>query len=220
MASMNVLVYVEGPSDDLALRALLRPLLDRKRQEGVAIRFFESPRGNKKETLLTKIPQKAANILRNDHSSIVVAMPDLYPKNVAFPHETFAELQEGILSRFEEVLLNKGKAADHRLKERFRVFCFKHDMEALVLAAEEALRDYLEVTSFGKTWRRPVENQDHNEPPKRVVEQLFRMHKKRDYKDTGDAPAILGKSDLEDIKKRCSECFMPFVEFLTNLSSG
>ena len=34
---MKVIVYVEGPSDKLAMEALLRPLLERKRGNGVSI---------------------------------------------------------------------------------------------------------------------------------------------------------------------------------------
>lgn len=82
---MKVIVFVEGPSDKSALQALLRPLIELKRQEGVAIEFFDSPSGDKKETLLVKVPRKAVNILRNEPDSFVVAMPDLYPKNKAFP---------------------------------------------------------------------------------------------------------------------------------------
>ena len=59
---MRVVVYVEGPSDQTAMNILLRPLLDQKRQEAVVIKFVQSPEGDKKKILLTKIP-RAANTL-------------------------------------------------------------------------------------------------------------------------------------------------------------
>ena len=34
---MKVIVYEEGPSDKLGLTALLRPLIEKKRREGVSI---------------------------------------------------------------------------------------------------------------------------------------------------------------------------------------
>jgi hypothetical protein len=90
--------------------------------------------------VLTKVPKRAAVIIRNDPSAIVVTMPDLYPKNKAFPHETFEELKAGIVKNFDSALQSKGRKVDARLRERFKVFCFKHDLEALVLAAEPAWR--------------------------------------------------------------------------------
>jgi hypothetical protein len=83
---MKVVVYVEGPSDKAAMNSLLAPLLETKKNQGVAIDFFESPTGDKKKTLLTKVPKRAANILFNNPHAVVVIMPDLYPKNKGFPH--------------------------------------------------------------------------------------------------------------------------------------
>ena len=70
-----------------------------------------------------------SEIVRNDLSAVVVAIPDLYPKNKAFPHETFGELQAGILKNFEDALQVRGRRGDARLKERFKVFCFKYDLK-------------------------------------------------------------------------------------------
>jgi hypothetical protein len=63
---MRVVVYVEGPSDRAAMLALLGPLLEQKRQKGVKVDFFESPEGDKKTSVLTKVPKRAAAIVRND----------------------------------------------------------------------------------------------------------------------------------------------------------
>lgn len=128
----------------------------------------------------------------------MVAIPDLYPKNKAFPHETFEELQTGILKNFEDALQSRGRRGDVRLKERFKVFCFKYDLEALILAAEEVLKGRLGAKSLSVTWRIPVEDQNHNRPPKHIVEELFTKHSKR-YQATVDAPLILGASDYQAI---------------------
>ncbi|MBI1746917.1 MAG: DUF4276 family protein [Acidobacteria bacterium] len=210
------MVYVEGPSDTLAMEALLRPLLDKKKGEGVAIKFIQSPPGDKKKSLLRKVPIRAANILVNDPYSIVVAMPDLYPKDVIFPHETFDELRNGIFHNFEQALHRKINKADDRVKERFKVFCFKYDLEALVLASEKALQNRLKVDSLSVTWCIPVEDQNHERPPKRIVEAIFERHHQR-YKNTADAPIILGRSNYQEIADRCSQCFKPFVEYLSSI---
>lgn len=214
---MRVIVYVEGPSDKLAMQELLRPLLALKAHQGVAVDFFETTEGDRKASLLVKAPVRAANILANDPEARVVIMPDLYPRNKAFAHETFPELAQGIRDRFESVLEGKGWA-DRCLGERLHVFCFKYDLEALVLAAELELADRLGVSSLQPTWSIPVEDQDHARPPKRIVEELFARYHKR-YRDTVDAPAILGRASYTDIAARCPQCFERFVNWLADLDS-
>jgi len=213
---MKVCVYVEGPSDKAAMEALLHPLIEQQRQAGVAIDFFETPAGDRKTSVLTKIPQKAASILANDPAAIVVALPDLYPGNKAFPHQTVAELTVGIQHNFDMALLARGLADDVRIQERFKVFCFKHDLEALLLAAQRELAHRLGVKSIAVTWRIPVEDQNQENPPKRIVESLFTERGKR-YRDTVDAPIILGACQYQEIADRCPQCFRPFVEFLASL---
>jgi len=216
MKAGEVIVYVEGRSDKLGMEALLRALLQKKLQEGVVIKFSEAPKGDKKRSVLTKVPRKALEIILDKANAIVVAMPDLYPKDVGFEHETFDQLETGVLEEFNKALMNRRVADDIRIKDRFKVFCFKYDLEALILASEEALKSRLGVNRLDVTWRKPVEDQDHNHPPKRIVEKLFEKHGSR-YQATVDAPLILGASDYKEIADKCAQCFKPFVEFLTNL---
>lgn len=210
---MKVIVYVEGPSDKRAMEELLRRLLEQKSEQGVQISFFEAPKGDKKVSVLTRVPIRAVDIIVNDQTAVVVAMPDLYPKNKSFPHETVDELVAGVRSNFESALRSKNADEDGRLAQRFHVFCFKYDLEALILAAEKELKAYLGAAKLTKTWRVPVEDQDHDQPPKRIVENLFESHDKL-YKGTVDAPAVLGRADYEEIAAKCPQCFKPFVEFL------
>ena len=216
---MKVNIYIEGASDKFAMEALLAPLLEKKLQEGIAIEFFETPSGDRKKSVLTKVPQKAVNILRNNPDSIVIAMPDLYPKNKAFPHETIDELVAGISQNFEIALRDKGLQNDNRLRERFKVFCFKYELEALILAAEVALQNRLGINSINRTWRIPVEDQNHDNPPKQIVEQLFKNCGKR-YQETVDVPLILGSVSYQEIADKCTQCFKPFVEFIEGLQAG
>ncbi len=212
------MVHVEGPSDRDALAALLRPLREQKWQEGVDIQFFPEPSaGNNKRALVTKVPRKAVNTILFRNDTIVVALPDLYPRDVGFPHVTAQELISGIESRFEQALQAKqGTGFDARLKNRFRAFCIQYDLEALVLAAEEQLQVRLGAANLNRTWRMPVEDQNHNDPPKRVVERLF-AQRGRKYVATVDAPLILGGADYTELAKRCPQSFKPFVDFLSGI---
>ncbi|HKH43197.1 MAG TPA: DUF4276 family protein [Thermoanaerobaculia bacterium] len=155
-------------------------------------------------------------MLRNRPDDLVVALPDLYPKNHGFPHSTPEELAEGIFQQFRAVLARKGLHDGGRLENRFRVFCFKHDLEALLLAAFEPLRARLGAPGLRRTWPLPVEDVDHGRPPKRVVEELFREHGKS-YRETVDAPLILGGASYQTLAEECPQCFQPFVRFLESL---
>jgi len=212
---MRVIVYVEGVSDKLALESLLRPLLMTKRNRGITIDFFEAPLGDKKKSVMEKVPIKAVNILRNDPEAVVVALPDLYQMNKAFPHSSARELFDVISSNFIRELGAKG-IVDARIAERFHVFCLKHDLEVLVLAAEESLWRHLGTPHLVRTWVLPVENQNHDRPPKVVVERLFHEYGKR-YVATADAPHILASAAYTDVATRCPQCFAPFVKFIESL---
>jgi len=182
----------------------------------VSISFPLALKGDAKKRILIEVPRRAVNTILNKPHSIVVAMPDLYPRNKGFPHETVDELRAGILENFDNALRSKNAGDDIRLKSRFKVFCSKYDLESLILASEEALKSRLRVDELEITWRKPVEDQDHDDPPKRVVERLFR-EQGEEYEETNDAPFILGRSDYRDIAHKCRQCFKPFVDFLTDL---
>lgn len=209
---MKVIVYVEGPSDRLAMEELLADLLARLQTAGVAVQFIPT---EGKRRLMLQTPIKAVNILRNDPQAVVIALPDLYPPNVAFNHTTFDELAQALRQEFERALARK-RLDDVRLCQRFHVFCFKYELEALLLAAENQLASRLGASSVARTWVRPVENQDHKVPPKRIVEQVFRMYGDR-YQDTIDAPLILGAAWYPEIAAACPQCFKPFVDYLESL---
>ncbi|MBC1238540.1 DUF4276 family protein [Nostoc sp. 2RC] len=218
---MKVEIYVEGTSDKYAMEALLSQLIEEKLQQGIRIDFFpvkginNDRGGHAKKDLLTKTPIKAVNIIRDKPSTIVVIMPDLYPKNIVFEHETIQELENGILNNFNQVLESK-QIHDNRLRERLRVFCFKHDLEALILAAESELRSVLGVNSLSVRWTIPVEDQNHNVPPKNIVEEIF-IRCGNKYKETVDAQRILAIATYQNIAEQCPQAFRPFVEFLENL---
>ncbi|HEY9301038.1 MAG TPA: DUF4276 family protein, partial [Phormidium sp.] len=198
---MRVIIYVEGPSDKNAMESLLVNLIDKKSEEGVSIKFFaiKGPKndrgGDAKRELLLKAPIKAVDTL-NDPNLIVISLPELYPRNKEFPQETFQQLEAGIMNNFSQALQRKG-IQDERLEARFKVFCFKYEMEALILAAESALRGKLGVTDLDVTWTIPVEDQNHDRPPSEIVEQLFRDYGQK-YKKTVDPQLILRNTSYQE----------------------
>jgi hypothetical protein len=207
----EVFVYVEGPSDGKVLETLLERVICQAQAKGNSLHFY--PMGGK-GPLLNKGPLKALNILRNKPNSHVFLLPDLYPKNIFFEHQTFQQLKTGLDKQFA-ALLNK-KKGDKRLLSQFHVFCMKYDLEVLLLASETALKKKLNTDTFSRSWKRPVEDQDHDLPPKRIVEQLFRDCGMK-YIDTIDAPMILAEVDYRELMVACEQQFKPFIEQLLRI---
>ncbi|HVZ39998.1 MAG TPA: DUF4276 family protein [Candidatus Kapabacteria bacterium] len=212
---MRISVIVEGPSDQAALTALLGPLIHQKAAEGVYVHFMTARSGDRKRHLMEHVPNEAADWLREDHARHMIVIPDLYPLKSGLVSGTPEELVEYIKGNFKKALARRG-VDDIRLLERFSVFCFKHDLEVLVLAAREQLAEQLEASGFKLEWNDTVEDQNHNRPPKRVVMELFEAHGRK-YRETRDAARILDGADYRTIAERCPQCFKPFVDFLTSL---
>jgi hypothetical protein len=211
---MKVLVYVEGPSDKQALAGLLEPLIRRKRRQGVYIQFIN--RGSKGNVVSDTLIEKALRFLQSEPEGRFVILPDLYPPNQGVvPHETVDELVNGVHDRFHETA-EDWTVDSTEIVDRFHVFCLKYELEALILAAEEALRDHLDTDIFSSTWIHPVEDQNHDKPPEEVVREIFHENNE-EYTKTVDAPEILEAAEHTKIAERCPQQFQPFVDLLTSL---
>jgi hypothetical protein len=210
---MTVIVYVEGASDKQALTELLRPLLQQKQKKNVCIRFIERA---SKGDILKRGVRKALMILRNRSDFHVVLLPDLYPPNAGdIPHETVDELEEGLRERLHKITEDWTIDAS-QIDDRLHIFCLKYELEALILAAKESLRQYLNIDNFHVSWAREVEDQNHDRPPETVVREIFEEHRD-EYVKEEDAPEILGMAEPTVIAQRCPQQFGPFLNFLTDL---
>ncbi len=194
---MIAYVYVEGESDRLALEALWRGWRDRLRAEGKGIKVLPL---DDKTRFLKKIGAHAAARLLTNASDLVVGLPDLYP-NEPYSHTQYAHPRLSDLIAIQErevrrALENDGAGGDPgTYMNRFFATALKHDLEMLLLAAERYLAQYLKCSVNLGNWRRPVEDQNHARPPKRVVEEIFRSRSptKSAYRDTVHASAVLGR---------------------------
>jgi hypothetical protein len=217
---VNVLVYVEGPADRAALETLLRSLIGDARKQRIGVRFIPM---NGKAPILDQVGIKAADHLTGNPEDWVFALPDLYPMakfdGTENAHRSFEALEALLTRRFAARCAKTGLRDDRR--HRFRVHCLKHDLEVLLLAAPEALRARLGTQDALKgRWRSAVEDQNDDQPPKRIVEVLFNQYRRKKYIDTDDAPWILRKAVLEDVLQGCRQRFAPFVSELRAIIDG
>jgi hypothetical protein len=217
---VRVLVYVEGPGDRASLEALFRATLEQGRKEKISISFL--PQGGK-DWILQKLGWTAANHLKSNPSDYVFALPDLYPMaqydRTPEAHRSVEQLKKVLGDRFHQQADRFDLSAE--VRSHYRVHCLKHDLEVLLLGAPDALRRRLKTDEkIEKNWRKPAEDQNDNEPPKRVVERLFMKYLKRGYIETTDAPWILERASSEGLCAACPQNFKPLFTELDRLSRG
>jgi hypothetical protein len=209
---LRVLVYVEGPADRASLERLLQPVISSSRENRVSLRFIVL--GNK-SAILNGSPRKAAGHLSEHPGDWVFVLPDLYPMaqydGTENEHRSPADLRSLLNRKFQKQADSIGVPSEAR--DHFRVHCLKHDLEALLLASTDQLRQRLRTKdALKKRWRTPVEDQNDGMPPKRVVEALFSKYRPEEsYVDTIDAPWILERANLQVVIERCPQCFAVFV---------
>jgi len=201
---MKVWIYVEGESDRLGLRTLWTNWLEQLRAAGHGIKIIPL---TSKSQFFRKIGPRAAEKLCANNEDIVIGLPDLYPNQeyvgTQFEHRDLTQLmtvQTNEVSNALQNIFSVNRPQVRQLLERFLPSALKHDLEMLLLAAQGQLRSYLGTPDRLGNWRNPVEDQNQNHPPKRIVEELFRTKSRtrHAYRDTRDASAVL--RNVTDIK--------------------
>jgi len=186
---LKAFVFVEGPSDKLGLEALWEPWRQRLRTKRAGIEVI--PLVNKAQ-FLRKFGERAAEKLVGSDRDVVVGLPDLYPTDPFTKNSKTRHLNANDLKSVQaEAVRVALKETHHVQDERADVLltrCFpsvlKHDFEMLLLAAKDALRQVIGTTDSLRGWRIPVEDQNDQRPPKRIVEDLFLAKRRRAYRDT------------------------------------
>ena len=203
---MKVWIFVEGSSDVRALSALLNGWKQNLSTKGWGIQLIPL---ESKSKYFRKIGSRATEKLANDAHDLVVGLPDLYPNrdyaDTEYKHNNLQELQ-GVQTRLVKQHLQQqmGRRADVDSHiAHFYASALKHDLEVLLLAATSQLQSRLRMSNMPRSWRQPPENQNQDRPPKRIVEELFRINLKRSYRENTDSDAILRKADLREVAEQC-----------------
>ena len=198
---MKVWVFVEGTSDKQALSVLWRDWKQRLGKKGWGVQFI--PLENKSK-YFRKIGARAAEKLVYDVNDLVVGLPDLYPnqnyENTEYRHSSLQELRDVQDRLVKQSLQTKVSSGDiDRYMARFYASALKHDLEMLLLAVPGQLQTQLDMRNIPRNWRQPPEDQNQNTPPKKIVEELYRVNLKRSYREVTDSLAILRNADLSDV---------------------
>lgn len=193
---MKVQFFLEGESDWRGLQALWRDWIERLRMKRQGMTFVTF---TGKAELLRKIGDRADRALLDGESDLIVSLPDLHPI-APFRGGPSAHVDFESLIHVQRAAVEKGLKETFRVREtasymdRYYPCAFRHDFEMLLLAAHDALKSFLGAADLPK-FSRVVEGQDLDRPPKRIVEECFlnRSPRKRAYRETIHAPAVLSK---------------------------
>ncbi len=203
---MKVWVFVEGRSDVGALEALWGGWRRKLGDKGWGVKLISL---DNKPKYLKKIGDKVAEKLVHDECDVAVGLPDFYPNREFANTEQRQERVRDLRDLQTRLVRNglegqgvRGADVDSHLA-RFYASAMKHDMEVLLLAATSQLRSRLNMSNEPGSWQRPPEKQNQERPPKRIVEELFKRHLKRSYREITDGEAILRNADLHDIAEHC-----------------
>jgi len=147
---VKVWVFVEGESDRLALEALWGNWRHGLGSKGWGLRVVPI---DTKDKFLRKIGPRGAEKLKADADDLVVGLPDYYPNapytDTDLKHETVEQLQDLQAAAVEAALIKIHSLQGEGLRQaldRFRPSALKHDMEMLLLAAKEQLREVLRTS--------------------------------------------------------------------------
>lgn len=202
---MKIWIFVEGESDRLGLQSLWRNWCAQLRLAGHGIKIISL---TSKPHFFRKIGPRVAEKLYANNEDIAIGLPDLYPNQpyagTRFEHSDMTQLQsiqKREVSNALERVFDVNRPQIRQLLKRFLPSALKHDLEMLLLAAQDQLRSYLGTSENLGNWRNPVEDQNQNNPPKRIIEELFRTktRTRRSYRDTIDASAVL--QNVTNIRK-------------------
>ena len=202
---MKVWIFVEGSSDARALSAFWSGWKQELGKEGWGIQLIPL---DTKSKYFRKIGPRAVEKLVHDTSDLVVGLPDLYPNrnyaNTPYKHDNLEELRDVQTRLVKQDLQKEVKRADFNSHmARFFASALKHDLEVLLLAATSQLQSRLRVQNRPGGWRQPPEDQNQDRPPKKIVQELFRRHRKQPYREIVDSHAILRNADLREVTEQC-----------------
>ena len=197
---MKVWVYVEGRSDKKALSALWRKWNRDLGSKGWGIEVISL---DSKSEYFKKIGFRATEKLEHDGNDLVVGLPDLYPTkdfvNTEYRHDNLRELSKLQIRLVKNYMQERKLVGIDQYMNRFYASALKHDLEMLLLTIPSHLQSLLKMQNRPHGWRVPPEDQNQNKPPKRIVEELFRVNLKRSYLETKDSHAILRNVDMSEV---------------------
>lgn len=189
---MKFILFVEGYTEDKALPQFLKKWLDPRLTKPVGIkpvRFDGWPE------LVKDVPMKAKMHLNGpakDEIIAVISLLDLYGPTFYPTHLT---------EREERYDWAKKHMEDNVGHNKFFQFFAVHDVEAWLLSDPNIFP--LEVKKAFPVKIQHPETVNFNEPPAKLLERLYPLHVRRNYKKVVNGKDLFGKLDPDIAYKKC-----------------
>lgn len=204
---MRVLLFVEGETE----RDGLPPLLARLIRETADVNVKVQPicfRGA--QNYLKEIATKVGLYLKDPKARDIVAavgFVDLYGLNIPLPNWEKASTADKVAIGRKHIESEVGNA-------RFRQYFAVHETEALILADTEQLPPEVRKSLPGKCIR--PEEVNHDQPPSKLLDRLYRDKVGRPYRKTVDGINLLRSLSYSSLVAKCPY-FRAMLDDLTAL---
>ena len=208
---MKFVLLVEGYTEEESLPNFLRKWFNPRLSKSVG---FAAIRFDGWSELVKDAPNRTRRLLnepgQKDNIIAVIGLLDLYlyPRNSArtfYPQDKVTALE-----RF-------GWAKQHLEKEvgqtRFRQFFAVHEIEAWLLSDPSLFDDKVRKSLSGIAQQHP-EQINSDEPPKKLLEKLYRDKLKTNYKERVDGRNLFEKLNPEIAYQKCPALKMMLDEML------
>ncbi len=213
---VKVKIYCEGQTER-GLKELLTPIREELRVKGLGI-TIGSYTGNAQ--LLKKIGSATKKAIEDGSPAVFCAI-DLHNVHKAFSgglREALGQMNweaMEVTRRVEWLRTHiRNHCVEREYKNKLHPHVLVHEIEALMFADPGRIASKLKVRSIG-SFHNPEEINDQN-PPKKVLRNLYRQHVKRRYYEQRDGVPLLQSVDFDLVYNKCPN-FKALVDDLRSI---
>ncbi len=189
---MKFILFVEGETEDLAVAAFLKRWLDAELEKPVGLQVV-CFRGAGE--LIKEVPERAPRALNSPKGDVlaVFALLDLYECPLPYPSHQ--------MTAGERIEWGKKHMEEKVSHPRFRQFFAVHETEAWLLSDVGIFPAHFQKSLTEKS-RRP-ETVNFDEPPAKLLTNLYRMRTPHGYRKTTEGPALFRKLNPQTAYQKC-----------------
>lgn len=191
---MKIVLLVEGQTECAALPAFLKRWLDPQLTQPIAIKPVQRPGSAR---LIKEAEASAKRFLKQADVIAVFGLVDLYGSGDFPADRTTVEDRVAWLIACVERPFRRKKSPE----PRFRQFVAVHELEAWLLSDPDIFP--ATVSAALKKIDRSPEDIDFDEPPKKLLQRLYRRWLKKEYKEVTDGAVNFQKLDPDRARQRC-----------------
>ena len=189
---MKFILFVEGDTEDLAVAAFLKRWLDAELEKPIGLQVVKFVGASE---LIKAAPERATRALNAPKGDVlaVFALLDLYECPLPYPSH---QMTTGKRIEWGKKYMEK-KVSHPRFRQHFAVY----ETEAWLLSDAGIFPAHLQKFIEGK-YPKP-ETVNFDEPPAKLLTNLYRMRTASGYRKTTEGPKLFAKLDPKIAYDKC-----------------